>query len=180
MSSKDYGRDGISIGQASLQLAREFPDPASRPAYVLWNGQQVRTYFHMGVPPAGRVRLELLSPPREPRQAVDIKAVEGAIILAGEERVHLLRTWHDPRCEEVVEYPYETRAGALIVYNVYEHRWPNGRVTEERFIGNAGFLLEQESDSSWLFRCSDGDSEPPDFAKLVFRVTGRSRRPRRV
>ncbi len=168
---RDYGAEGIDIQTAMVRHVRAHPDRARRPKHILWNGEAVWTSFVVAVPRDGRFRLEFLSEPREPSQGVDVKAEDGAIMLAGGERVGTLRTWHEPRYEETVEYPYESEVRLLRVWNVYRHTWPDGRITEEKWRGNAGFLVEEEADGRLVFRCSNGPSEPPDFDQLVFRFS---------
>jgi hypothetical protein len=168
---KDYGADGIDIQTAMLRHVQAFPDRLTRPKYIIWNGQPVWTSYDLAVPKEGRFRLEFLSEPRKPSQGVDVKAEGGEIILAKGERVQTLRTWNDPRHEATVEYPYKSGMDTLKVWNVYERSWPDGRVTEERWTGNAGLIVEPEDEHRWLFRCSDGPSEAPNFGQLLFRVS---------
>ncbi len=169
----DFGADGVDIQTAMIRHVQAHPDRASRPKHILWNGQAVWTSFDVAVPEEGRFRVEFLSEVREPSQGVDVKVEGGAITLPGGESVQTqtLRTWHDPRYEEVVEYPYKSKAGVLKVWNVYHRSWPDGRITEEKWTGNAGFLVEHEAEDRWVFRCSNGPSELPDFNQLVFRFS---------
>ena len=171
MSAKDYGADGIDIQTAMIRHVKAHPDRTRRPMYILWNGQAVWTSYNLAVPEEGRFRLEFLSEPTQPAQGVDVKAEGGRIALAGGESVQTLRTWHDVRYEEAVEYLYKSRAGLLSIWNVYHRHWPDGRVTEEKWTGNAGFLVEQVGHDRWVFRCSDGPAESPDFGRLTFRVS---------
>ncbi|MCB9560756.1 MAG: hypothetical protein H6708_10145 [Kofleriaceae bacterium] len=164
----DFGADGIDIQTAMLRHARAHPDRATRPDHILWNGQAVRTWFDVPVPNAGRFRIEFLSEPREPAQGVDVSAEGGVIRLAGGERIQTLRTWHEERYEEVVTYPFTSKHRLLKVWNVYHWEWPRG-IREEKWTGNAGFLVEQEADARWLLRCSPGPARAPDFTQLVFR-----------
>lgn len=168
---KDFGADGIDIQTAMVRHVQANPDRATRPKHILWNGQAVWTSFDVPVPREGRLKIEFLSEPREPSQGVDVKVEGGVVSLPGGETVQTLRTWHDARYEEVVEYPFKSKAGLLKVWNVYHRPWPDGRVTEEKWTGNAGFLVEQETERRWLFRCSNGPSESPDFDQLVFRFS---------
>lgn len=168
---RDYGSTGVDIQTAMVMHAQENPDRESRPDYILWNGLEVRTFVWLEVPSTGHVRLEFLSPLRSIRQGVDLSVEQGGVALADGSKVPLLRTWHDERYEQVVEYPFESAAGRLSIYNVYEWSWPQGRTTEEKWTGNAGFLLEQEDERTFVFHCSPGPVEVPDFEQLVFRLT---------
>lgn len=169
--NKDFGSDGIDIQIAMIRHVQSHPDRATRSKHIFWNGEQVWTSFDVVVPEEGRFQLEFLSAPRVPLQGVDVKVEGGGVTLAGGESVHTLRTWHDPRYEKAVEYPYKSKAGLLKVWNVYHRSWPDGRISVEKWTGNAGFLAEQEAERSWVFRCSDGPSELPDFNQLVFRLS---------
>jgi hypothetical protein len=168
---KDFGAEGIDIQTAMIRHAQIYPDPATRPKHILWNGAAVWTSFDIAVPEKGRFSLEFLSEPRESSQGVDVKVEGGAITLPGGERVQILRTWHSPQYDGAVEYPFKSKAGLLKVWNVYHRPWPDGRVTEEKWTGNAGFIVEQQAENRWVFRCSSGPSESPDFGQLVFRIS---------
>ena len=168
---KDYGQTGVDIQTAMVLRAKANPDRVRRPKSILWNGQNVWTTYEIVVPREGRFTIEFLSEARQPPQGVDVKAEGGQIILAGGEAVQTLRTWHDERFESVVEYPYQSEAGLLKVWNVYLRSWPDGRVSEEKWTGNAGCLVDDKSDGGLVFRCSDGGAKVPDFAQLVFRLS---------
>lgn len=167
----DFGDAGIDIQSAMIAHVQAHPDRATRSKYILWNGRAVWTGIELHVPRQSRFQVEFLSEPRDPAQGVDVKAEDGAIMLPSGESVQTLRTWHAPRYEPVVEYPFISKAGLLKVWNVYHRLWPDGRITEEKWTGNAGFLVEEESERRWLFRCSDGPSRTPDFEQLVFRLS---------
>lgn len=168
---KDFGADGIDIQTAMIRHVQAHPDRATRPKHILWNGEAVWTTFDIAVPEEGRFRVEFLSEPRELSQGVDVKAEGGAITLPGGENAQTLRTWHERQFEDAVEYPYNSRVGLIKVWNVYHRRWPDGRVAPEKWTGNAGFLVESNGEQCWVFRCSSGPSERPDFDELVFRLS---------
>jgi hypothetical protein len=167
----DYGRAGISIQAAMVRNVSDHPDRTTRPRFVLWNGQKVWTTYEVPVPDIGRFRIEFLSDPREPLVGVDVKAENGLVQLSGGEEVATLRTWHEPRLESSIEYSYRSSDGRLKVWNVYRRSWPDGRVTDEKWTGNAGFTVVDEGERSFLFRCSDGGCAQPDFGRLVFRFS---------
>jgi hypothetical protein len=166
----DYSTEGIDIQTAMLRHVRAFPDRSLRPPYLLWGGQKVFTSYTIHVPSFGRLRLEFLSVARAPRQGFDVKTESGGIFLARGEAVHTLRTWNDERYERSVEYAYRSAARRLIVWNVYEREWPGGRMTEERWTGNAGFVVSGDTDRGLVFHCSHGPARSPDFEQLVVRV----------
>lgn len=169
-NEKDFGADGIDIQAAMVRHIQAYPDRATRPNHIWWNGKAVWTVCNIAVPKKGRFRIEFLSEPRDPSQGVDVKVEDGTVTLPGGEGVQILRTWHEPGCEAVAEYPYSSEVGLLKIWNVYKRCWPNGRTTEEKWTGNAGFLVEREARDQWLFRCSNGPSDLPDFNQLVFRL----------
>lgn len=169
--SKDYGGAGISIQAAMVRNVSEHPDRATRPRFLLWNGQKVWTTYEVPVPKMGRFRIDFLSEPREPPLGVDVKPESGLVQLASGGEVAILRTWHDPRLENSVEYSYRSSDGLLKVWNVYRRFWPDGRVTDERWTGNAGFTVVDEGEQNFLFRCSDGGCAQPDFGRLIFRLS---------
>ena len=167
----DFGSDGIDIQTAMLRHAKNYPDHTTRPQYILWNGKAVRTGFEIAVAREGRLRLDFISDPRDPSQGVDIKVEGGGVVLSEGEVVNTLRTWHEPSYENFVEYSYKSNDGIIKLWNVYHRIWPDGRTTEEKWTGNAGFLVEEGPKGCWLFRCSDGSSSPPDFSRLIFRFS---------
>ena len=167
----DFAADGIDILTAMIRHARAHPDRANRPKHILWNGVAVWTSFDISAPHEGQLGLEFLSVARTPPQGVDMRAEDGAFTLAGGERVQVLRTWHDAKYEKTVQYPFATNVGSLKIWNVYHRAWPDGRVTEEKWTGNAGMTVEQLAESCWVFRCSSGPVPLPDFDQLVFRLT---------
>jgi hypothetical protein len=171
LDQKEYGADGIDIETAMFRHMKAHSDPASRLKPILWNGKAIWRIFDVAVPKKGRLRLEFLSKPTEPSQGVDVRVEGGAVILQDGERVQTLRTWHEEKYEEVVEYPYDSKMGLLKVWNVCHWVWPSGEITEEARRGNAGILVEQEAEDRWLFRCNNGPSKPPDFDQLVFRLS---------
>jgi hypothetical protein len=167
---RDYAHDGIDIQTAMVRHFKAHPDSSKRPKSIVWDDEPLWASFDIGVPKEGRFQLEFLSEAREPHQGVDTKVEDGAITLLGGESVETLRTWNDPRYESAVEYAYYSGAGMLKVWNVYYRSWPDGRRTVEKWTGNAGFRVEQETSSCWIFRCSSGLVESPDFKQLVFRL----------
>lgn len=165
----DYAESGLTIQYAMLEHVRANPNRNARSDYILWSGRAVRTSLRLQVPSTGRFRIEFLSPPRDLAHGVDVKAEKGSILLPGGKAAGLLRTWHDPRDQNVVEYPYDTPAQSLYVWNCYYVPWPAGGVTEERMTGNAAFWIEKEDVQSTIFHCSPGPAATPDFEHLVFR-----------
>ncbi len=171
-SRTDDGLDGTDIQTAMLRHVRAHPDAKARPKFIVLNGHPVWASFELAVPESGLVRVEFLSSPRDDLQGVDIKAEGGQIQLRQGELIPVLRMWNDPRFGNAVEYPYNSKAGLLRVWNVYQRRWADGRITEEKWTGNAGMVVEEECQGrKWLFRCSDGPSVPPNFEQLIFRVS---------
>jgi len=170
-STHDYGADGISIQTAMVRRVKSNPDRTTRTKYILWDGLHVFTSFDIPVAKKGRFRLEFLSEPESVRQGVDVKAEKGGILLSNGDRVGTLRTWHDLELEPTVEYDFKSRDGLLRLWNVFVRSRPNGSETEEKWTGNAGFIVGQDAENQWTFRCSHGASERPMFDQLVFRFT---------
>ena len=164
----DYGQLGIDIQTAMLRHVKAHPNRAERTKYIVWNGQRVWTSYEVIAPPEGRFVVRFVSTPTRPPQGVDIKPDRGEVILPAGDRVQTLRTWHEEGLENVVEYHYRSAVGALYLWNVFRRHWPDGRVTEEKWTGNAGFIVDDRGDGLLLFRCSDGLTESPDFSRLVF------------
>lgn len=168
---RDFGADGISIQTAMVRHVQSHPDRVTRPKYILWNGKVLRTTYEIAVQKTGAFELEFLSQARYPLQGVDVSVDEGEISLTRGGRVGTLRTWHDPRYEETVKYPFRAKNGLLRVWNVYQCALPSGEIVDEKWTGNAGFIVEQESERQWLFHCSCGPCTPPDFDQLIFRLS---------
>jgi hypothetical protein len=167
---QDYGASGLTIREAMLRHAVEFPDTKTRPDLILWNGHQVKTADIFSVPRNGMVWAEFLTSKEGVEQGFDLK-VDGWFQLAGGERVPFLRTWNDPRFEAAVEYPYCSEDQRMIVWNVYRMIYPGGQVVEEKWTENAGMWIEQATPHERIYHCSHGMADPPDFESLVFRVS---------
>jgi hypothetical protein len=160
----------ITIQAAMLDHVRRFPDKASRPPHIIWNGLHIMTADAVSVPPDGFVEAELLHVREDlAQQGFDLK-VNGWFQLAGGEHVDLLRTWCDPRYEDAVRYSFHSADNVLWVWNVYQERLPNGQVLEEKWTGNAGFWVERASEQERIYHCSPGPLAVPDFEALVFRI----------
>ena len=167
---KDYADSGLTIQQAMVDHAKRFPERGMRPDHILWNGLQVKTGASMSVPKKGVVRAEFVKCDNEMEQGFDIK-VNGSLELEKGEKVRLLRTWYDVRLESVVKYPFHSDDGQLWIWNVYKVRYPNERIVEERWTGNAGFWVEEKSPSHFAFHCSPGPLTVPNFESLVFEIS---------
>ena len=165
----DYAQRGVSISAAFLEQARRVPKE-ERPDYVLWGGSKVQTGDRIPVPRKGRVRGEFLSAKPVTEQGFDMK-VKGWLELAAGERVSPLRTWYDEKYEATVEYPFSSRDGLLLVWNVYKMHYPGGQIVEEKWTGNAGFIVEQIGERDRIYHCSPGNLSEPDFESLVFRIS---------
>jgi hypothetical protein len=166
----DYAESGLTLQQAMVAHAKRHPDKNVRPDTILWGNRRVRTSDSIHVPNEGIVRLEFVSSVRAIRQGVDLR-VDGWIELAGGEHVPLLRTWHDERYDDVVEYPFFSTDGLLRTWNVYELTYPGGHVVEEKWTDNAGFWVEETGADERVYHCSHGMALPPDFDSLVYKVT---------
>lgn len=166
---KDYADSGMDIQSAMVDMVKAHPDKGTRPDHILWDGREVRTMHWVPVPNEFRVTLEFVSEP-DIDQAADIKVEDGYLTLAGGEQLSLPRTWHDPDYEPTVQYWGHSRSGRILVYNVSRVARA-GRVSEEKWTGNAGMLVEQAGPSGWLYRCSSAASFPPNFGDIVFKVT---------
>ena len=165
---KDYANSGMDIQSAMVDMVKTHPDKGRRPDHILWDGRKVRTMHWVQVPNEFQLTLEFLSEPNID-QAADIKVEDGYLTLAAGEHVSLLRTWHDPNYESKVQYTGHSRTGRILVYNV-SRLARAGRMSEEKWTGNAGMLVEQTGPREWLYRCSSAVSSPPDFGDIVFRV----------
>jgi len=166
---RDYADSGLTIQYAMNDHATRFPDKRTRPRFILWNGLRVWTSDVWTVPEKGTVRAEFLSAKGDIEQGFDIK-VDGWLELAEGEHVPVLRTWKDERYLDVVEYPFLSRDGRLWVWNVYKMKYPGGQIVQEKWTENAGFWIDQVSESERIYHCSHGMATPPDFDSLVFSV----------
>jgi hypothetical protein len=170
----DYGDSGLTIQYAMLDFVKRFPDKATTPPYILWNGLHVQTSDVFAIPHKGILRAEFLSAKGSIQQGFDLD-LNGWLRLEAGEKVRLLRTWKDDLYEDVVEYPFFTRDGLLWVWNVYKMEYPGGQVVEEKWTENAGFWVEILSKFERIYHCSHGMATPPDFDSLVFKVGIHSR-----
>lgn len=166
----DYAYTGMDISQARVDQANMYPDKISRPEYIIWNGEHVQTFDWWDVPTSGIIKIEFISAIDDIQQGVDVKIDAGAIRLETGEEAPVLRTWYDDRYEDTVEYPFHTSSDRLCIWNVYKLQHPSGRVTEEKWTGNSGFVVEQLNVGTRLYRCSPGGLSRPTFEGLVVKI----------
>ena len=165
----DYENSGMSIQKAKVDQAKLFPNKESRPEFIRWGQYEIRTAHCLNVPDRFTIKLELLSAPDD-RQGVDIKVDNGSVILESGKEIPVLRTWHDPAYESVLEYKGRSNDNRIWIYNIYKEE-RGGRIFEEKWTRNAGFWVEEISAYSWIYHCSPGWEVPPNFDSLVFKVT---------
>jgi hypothetical protein len=167
----DYSLDGCSICSALVQdHINETRN--ERGHWIRWGDRWVRGGDWIAVPKHGIVRAEFLSWKGSSEQGVDLD-VDTWILLAGGEKVPLLRTPRDDRYEDIVEYEYKSTSGYLRTWNYYEYLRPDGNSYLEKWTGNAGLWAERLSEHDRIYHCSAGGCDPPDFDHLVYRVTVR-------
>jgi hypothetical protein len=166
----DYKDSGLTIQYAMLDHFKRYPRKEDRPPHILWDGRKIVVADRINVPQRGQVMAEFITSKPGMRQGIDI-SLDGYLELANGDRVKLLRTWADARYGSTVQYQFFSNDGVMGVWNVYEMVWPGGRVTEEKWTGNAGFWIEPISDSQRTYHCSPGSANPPDFEALVFRIS---------
>lgn len=164
----DYARSGLSIQQSILAEASS-TKPRQGPLVIRWGELLVQTSDAIAVPASGRFRLEFLAA-GPLRQGFDVK-VNGAIRLADGREVNTLRTWRDDELEDVVEYEFTSRDGKMWVWNVYEVNYPSGQTAVAKWSDNAGFWVETEAPGQFVYHCSAGTCNPPDFSSLRVRLT---------
>jgi hypothetical protein len=167
LMGKDYAQQSVTIQQAML-MERKLALAGSRDISVNWGGRQVRSFDWISVPDRGTIRIELLRYAATPRQAVDVRAANGAIVISPSEHVPVLRTWADSEFEDTLVYSYAC-SGELCISTATETRLPNGNLEIERFTGNSGFWIE-ERDGARTYHASSASAPTPDFESLVFSI----------
>jgi hypothetical protein len=168
---KEYNSTEISIQYAMLDMWKSYSDASTRPDHIKYDGLKVKTGHWIEVPENFTIKLEFLSEPNAD-QGADISVKDGFVILGDGSKVKLLRIWHDPKYEPVVEYSGYSKAKQLIIYNVYKVE-RNGKIFEEKWTNNAGMLVERSNEDECIFKCSSGRCDPPNFESIVFRVSVR-------
>lgn len=168
-SQIDYSTTGLSITRAMIDDYERHPRRPNGPGCIRWGPLFIQQSDRFPAPNAGIVEAEFLEARSAVKQGFDLK-VDRWIQLEMGERISVLRTWKDDKYENFVSYPYESREGAIWIWNVYERILPNGCRTEEVREGNCGFWIEHKSDTERVYHCSHGQATPPDFDMLVFAV----------
>jgi|GEM_PF-1704003 len=169
-SAIDYSKSGMTIQQAMLDHVKRYPQKESRRGHIIWAEHAIKTADWWSVPVKGNIVAEILSVKKSIDQGFDFN-VEGHLLLAGGEKVSLLRTWADDRYEDIVRYPYYSKSGRICIWNVYKMCYPNGKMIEEKWTGNAGFWVESVSENERIYHCSHGAAISPDFETLKFMVS---------
>jgi hypothetical protein len=171
---RDYFNSGFDIQGAMIDQAQIFPKKEERPPFLLWNGLQIKTSDGFAVPEDGVVTATILSWRQDFEQGFDLK-LNGWLGLEEGERISLLRTWKDDKYEDRVRYVYHCGNGILWFWNVYKRAWPGGRLTDEKWTGNAGFWIEELGKNRRIYHCSHGLTEKPDFSDLVVELVVEAR-----
>jgi len=166
----DYAHSGLVIQYAMLDHFKKFPDKNRRPPFILWDGKQIFTADRIPVPSKGRIRTEFITSKSDTEQGFDL-SINGYLKLVNGEKIKTFRTWNDPRYESAVEYPFMSKDGLILAYNVYKMVYPGGQIVGEKWTGNAGFWIEVMNENERIYHCSHGMAIRPDFESLVFRVT---------
>jgi hypothetical protein len=167
---RDYEPTGLTIQQAMLDVVRSRRTKSSSPPRIRWGERGIQTSDCIEVPERGRVRIEFLRCKPGLVQGVDIK-VNGGIRLADGAEVPVLRTWHDERYEDSVEYEFRSDDGKLWLWNVYEVVHPSGQREAMKWTDNSGFWVENTGPNQKTYHCSAGSCTPPDFGVLEFLLT---------
>lgn len=166
----DYSTTGLTIQEAMVVDYKKYPSKNKLPRSIRWGTHRIQTADAWNVLKEGRIRLEFLSCSRHVRQGVDIK-LDGGIWLSDGTCIPVLRTWIDPKFEDVVEYSYYAKDSEMRIWNVYKMNYPAGQVIEEGMTRNAGFWIEIVSPSVRIYHCSHGLCFPPDFESMVFKLS---------
>ena len=164
---KDYAQYSVTIQQAML-MEKKLAQAGSRDVSINWGGRQVRAFDWILVPDRGIIHIELLRYVATPRQAVDVRAANGAIVISASEHVPMLRTWADSEFEDTLVYSYGC-SGELCISTATETRLPNGSLEVERFTGNSGFWVEEHKGIR-TYHASSASAPTPNFESLVFSI----------
>ena len=166
---KKYSSNETTIQSAMIDMVKSFPDKETRPESIIFDGTKVTTGLWVSVPTHFNIKLEFMSE-ADQNQGVDMKPDKGYLKLSDGAKVKLLRTWHDPKFEKVVEYKGVSKSGRIFITNVYKIE-QFGEIREEKWTGNAGMAIDKLSSEELIFNCSPGYKNPPDFSSLIFRIT---------
>lgn len=166
---KEYRSSEISIQGAMVDMVKSLGSDTERPDHIIFDGEKVKTGHWIDVPEFFKIKIEFLSKPDED-QGVDISVKDGYVTLADGSEVKLLRTWHDPKYDPIVEYNGYSNARKVIVYNVYKVK-RNDKILDEKWTGNAGMLVENCGKNEYVLRCSSNKFNPPNFDSLVLKVS---------
>jgi hypothetical protein len=152
-----------------VDMVKSHKYDAERPDHIIFDGQKVKTGHWIDVPEFFKIKIEFLSKP-DVNQGVDISVKNGYVTLADGSEIKILRTWHDPKYDPIVEYNGYSKAKKVIVYNVYKVT-RNDKVFDEKWTGNAGMLVDDVRNNEYILRCSSNKFNPPNFDSLVFKVS---------
>lgn len=168
---RDYGKSGMDIQAAMLDQIRRHGTKVQQQRILLWDGLNIQTSISIPIPLEGTLTATMSESKGKVKQGFDLKVNRGHVILAAGEQVSLLRTWNDVSLCPTVTYPFKSDNGSLWFWNVYERKWPDGRISEEKWTGNAGFWTEMKAPNKWVFHCSHGMNAVPDFESLIVEIT---------
>ena len=146
-------------------LAERFQ--ASGGAPVEWGNQLVHMYEVLELRASTAMRIEFLelSPARP--QALRLKTRGGRLELNGQLLDDIV-LWSDSAPEVVVATAHPDKSGKPMSVRVW-NAWRDAEGTMQAWIGNAGMLIEGDSNTGLVLRCSDGFDEPT-FSDLVAKL----------
>lgn len=148
-------------------LSAMFIEHKGKPLNI--DGNQVVMSHKVEVVKNQEVRIELISWKSEYRQGIEVSldTRKGMVEVNGEKLSDPI-FWTDsaPRCFAFKCHPRKA-IGHLNILNIWQHRDSEGRI--DAWVGNAGIIIHQEEEGSFLFSCSNGIGEV-HFDDIVFRI----------
>lgn len=147
------------------QLAERFQE--SRGAPVEWQGHTVHMIYETSVAADEALRIEFTEPSPARPQALRLRARNGQLEVDGQLLDDVV-LWSDSSPSTVVAAAHPREGKKAVSVRVW-NAWRDPVGTMQAWIGNAGMLVDEDSEGVVWLRCSDGFDDPT-FADLVATV----------
>ena len=144
----------------------------SGPPRIIWDGHSVLTGDKWEVPCKGRLTITIESARPNLRQGIEIQVPGGGLYLLDGTLLSRMQMWSEEGLSDTMTYPYVAPGGKILSCNVYEQTLRGMHEPRvERWGDWAGMWIEDPSANERIYHCNHGNTNPPRFEDLVYRLT---------
>ncbi|WP_042387775.1 hypothetical protein [Streptacidiphilus melanogenes] len=170
----DYSLSDLCIREAMTDAVsiRAGDGVQSGPPRITWDGHSVLTGDMWDVPHEGRLTITIEGARPYLRQGIEIQVPGGGLCLLDGTLLPRMHMWSDEGLPDSMTYPYVAPGGKILSCNVYEQTLDGRYAPRVKRWGDwAGMWIEEPSVSERIYHCNLGNTNPPRFEDLVYRLT---------